>query len=90
MTKKHFIKIAENIRIDYKFANAAERLAIKNVVETSLCPVFAEINSRFDREKFLDACFYGLGEQAPDRKPERWDGEHEGYGSCGVLGCDCS
>jgi len=25
-----------------------------------------------------------------DEKPEEWDGQNEGYGACGVLGCkDC-
>lgn len=52
MSKKHFIKVAKVIRavIDHKHPQPAELIA------ENLAEIFADLNPRFDRSRFLAAC----------------------------------
>jgi len=51
MTKKYFISIAENI-FEASYLSDDQKLKIAN----DLAIVFAQVNNRFDTQKFINAC----------------------------------
>lgn len=56
MTKKHFIIIAESIKLaKSKTASHEAQVAIDQIAK-DLCAVFKNQNERFDKERFLAAC----------------------------------
>ena len=50
MTRKHFIKIAKELK-DYQFSDPQDRTNIAYL----LAAVFKDINPRFDKDRFLKA-----------------------------------
>ena len=58
MTRQHFIAIAEVIRVRRNNSSPRERTAI-GMLAIDLAETFAEINPRFDEDRFLDACGVG-------------------------------
>ena len=56
MTKKHFIAIADSIKIaKSKTASPVAQMAIDSLAKDMAC-VFKTINDRFDKIRFLTAC----------------------------------
>jgi len=56
MTKKHFIAIADSIKIaKSKTASPVAQMAIDSLAKDMAC-VFKTINDRFDKKRFLTAC----------------------------------
>lgn len=55
MTKKHFIEIAETIRLNIQNAQADDAPALEALVH-DLARDFKYFNSAFDKDRFLKAC----------------------------------
>jgi len=56
MTKKHFIALADSIKIaKSKTASPVAQMAIDSLAKDMAC-VFKTINDRFDKKRFLTAC----------------------------------
>lgn len=59
MSRKHFVAIAAEMLILVNAAKESKskvRLEALNETVTALCNVFAGCNSRFDRQRFFQAC----------------------------------
>jgi L-2-hydroxyglutarate oxidase LhgO len=56
MTKKHFIALADSVKIaKNKTASPVAQTAIESLAKDMAC-IFKTINDRFDKRKFLTAC----------------------------------
>jgi len=55
MTRKHFEAVAATIRKEWTAAPSHEHPAISRIAQ-SMASTFAEVNPRFDRARFMDAC----------------------------------
>ena len=55
MTQKHFVAIAETIRLQYECLDDEER-AVLRATAKNLADVCARFNPNFDRARFLTAC----------------------------------
>lgn len=56
MSRKHFVKIAADIRALVDEAKTPEARDMLVKTAERLCDTFAECNDRFDRRRFLTAC----------------------------------
>ena len=56
MTKKHFVKFAEIIRAQASRENDLFAQQNAGMMAFALCDYFADVNPRFDRDRFLTAC----------------------------------
>jgi len=59
MSRKHFVAIAAEMLVLVNAAKESKdqvRLVALNDTVSSLCDVFAGCNSRFDRQRFFQAC----------------------------------
>lgn len=56
MTKKHFQKIADDIKIKYQQATTTKELRTLEELVDDLCATFASVNKLFDKSRFKLAC----------------------------------
>lgn len=56
MSKKHFIAIAEAIKLQYAQATTTKELRIVENVVADLCATFKNDNNLFDAKRFREAC----------------------------------
>lgn len=69
MTKKHFVKVAEGVRVVAdSYSQGSEGHDAVVDVAMALAIVFEEANPRFDRRRFLAACGVGATRVAPQAK----------------------
>jgi len=55
MTKKDYVKFAEMIRVD-RNTFARSELGSLAFIQEQIADIFAHDNSKFDRQRFYDAC----------------------------------
>jgi hypothetical protein len=59
MTRKDYELIARSLYVDRDFLEKEDKWVADYIIK-GLCEQFEAMNPRFDRNKFLEACGYGM------------------------------